>query len=170
MLADGGEAIADLAVLRDQSEVFGPGAPTPAAWRLLAAVDERVLDRLRSARARELARLQASETRCGIPAAKAGGREVPGLVLDIDATLITCHSGNEQAEPACAAGADLLGQSPIASGSRGLGTLISGSGEEGRGQGVELIGDSEQRMRQHRPIDRAPHHMSMPTRYHAPTR
>ncbi|SCF64980.1 Transposase DDE domain group 1 [Streptomyces sp. MnatMP-M17] len=32
MLADGGEAIADLAVLRDQGEVFGPVASTPTAW------------------------------------------------------------------------------------------------------------------------------------------
>lgn len=89
MLADGGEAITDLAVLRDQAEVFSPVASTPTAWRLLAAVDGHVLDRLRSARAqaREVAWLQASETRCGIPATKAGGREVPGLVLDIDATL-----------------------------------------------------------------------------------
>ncbi len=73
MVADGGEAITDLAVLRGQGEVFGPVASTPTAWRLLAAVDERVLDRLRSARAqaREVAWLQASETRCGIPAAKA---------------------------------------------------------------------------------------------------
>ncbi|SEE22108.1 Transposase DDE domain group 1 [Streptomyces sp. 2231.1] len=88
-------------MLRDQSEVFGPVASTPTAWRLLAAVGERVLDRLRSARARarEVAWLQASETRCGTPAAKAGGREVTGLVLDIDATLITCHSGKEQADP-----------------------------------------------------------------------
>lgn len=37
MLADGGEAIADLAVLRDQREVFGPVASTPTAWRLLAS-------------------------------------------------------------------------------------------------------------------------------------
>ncbi|MGW1291167.1 transposase, partial [Streptomyces sp. NPDC002586] len=29
MLADGGEAIADLALLRDQAEVFGPVASTP---------------------------------------------------------------------------------------------------------------------------------------------
>ncbi|WP_413798943.1 hypothetical protein [Streptomyces iranensis] len=49
MLADGAEAIADLAVLGDQREVFGPVASTPTAWRLLAAVDERILDRLRSA-------------------------------------------------------------------------------------------------------------------------
>ncbi|SMQ14406.1 Transposase DDE domain group 1 [Streptomyces sp. Ag82_O1-12] len=35
MLADGGEAIADLALLRDQIEVFGPVASTATAWRLL---------------------------------------------------------------------------------------------------------------------------------------
>ena len=52
MLADGGEAIADLAVLRDQGEGFGPVASTPTAWRLLADTDERTLTALRSARAR----------------------------------------------------------------------------------------------------------------------
>ena len=36
MLADGGEAITDPAVLRDQAEVFGSVASTPTAWRLLA--------------------------------------------------------------------------------------------------------------------------------------
>ncbi|MFI5752779.1 hypothetical protein ACIBBE_44705 [Streptomyces sp. NPDC051644] len=82
MLADGDEAIADLAVLRDQGEVFGPVAFTPTARRLLAAVDETVLDRLRPARAsaRETARLQAAEYGGGIPAVRAGGRELPGLV------------------------------------------------------------------------------------------
>lgn len=101
MLADGGEAIADPAVLRDQREVFGPVASTPTAWRLLAAVDERILDRLRLARAaaREVAWLQAAETRTAIPAVKAGGRELPGLVLDLDATLVTCHSEKDQAAP-----------------------------------------------------------------------
>lgn len=101
MLADGGEAIADLAVLRDQREVFGPVASKPTAWRLLAAVDERILDRLRSARAaaREVAWLQAAETRTAIPAVKTGGRELPDLVLDLDATLVTCHSEKDQAAP-----------------------------------------------------------------------
>ncbi|MFF3342980.1 transposase [Streptomyces flavidovirens] len=101
MVADGGETITDLAVLRDQGGVFGPVASTPTTWRLLAAVDEHVLDSMRSARAqaREVAWLQASETRSGIPAAKAGGREVPGLFRDIDATLITCHSDKDQAAP-----------------------------------------------------------------------
>ena len=31
------------------------------------------------------------------PPSRAGGRELPGLVLDIDATLITCHSEKEEA-------------------------------------------------------------------------
>lgn len=101
MLADGGEAITDLAVLRDQGEVFGPVASTPTAWRLLADIDETGLARLRTARAqaREVAWLQAAETHSGIPAVKAGGRELPGLVLDLDATLVTCHSEKEQAAP-----------------------------------------------------------------------
>ncbi|GAA4474271.1 hypothetical protein GCM10023170_096430 [Phytohabitans houttuyneae] len=33
MLADGGEAISDLAVLRDQAALFGPVASDPTAWR-----------------------------------------------------------------------------------------------------------------------------------------
>jgi hypothetical protein len=101
MLADGGEAITDLAVLRDQAGVFGPVASTPTAWRLLADTDDAVLASLRAARAsaREVAWLQAAETGEGIPAVTAAGRELPGLVLDLDATLITCHSEKEQAAP-----------------------------------------------------------------------
>ncbi|OIJ87351.1 IS1380 family transposase [Streptomyces colonosanans] len=101
MLADGGEAITDLAVLRDQGEVFGPVASTPTAWRLLADTDAAALTSLRAARAsaREVAWMQAAETGEGIPAVRAGGRELSGLVLDLDATLITCHSEKEQAAP-----------------------------------------------------------------------
>ncbi|MGV9567788.1 IS1380 family transposase [Streptomyces sp. NPDC003480] len=101
MLADGGEAIADLTLLRDQSEVFGPVASTPTAWRLLADIGPTALETLRTARAtaRETAWLQAGETRDGIPASHAGGRELPGLILDIDATLVTCHSEKEHAPP-----------------------------------------------------------------------
>ncbi|GAA3368416.1 hypothetical protein GCM10020367_06660 [Streptomyces sannanensis] len=99
MLADGGEAISDLALLRDQREVFGPVASTLTAWRLLAGIDLAALAALRMARAaaRETAWLQAAETQGGIPTAHAGGRDLPGLVLDIDATLVTCHSEKEQA-------------------------------------------------------------------------
>lgn len=34
-----------------------------------------------------------------IPASRAGGRELTGLILDIDATLVTCHSEKESAAP-----------------------------------------------------------------------
>jgi hypothetical protein len=50
MIADGGEAISDLAVLRDQPGLFGNVASTATAWRVLDGVDEQALDRLRHAR------------------------------------------------------------------------------------------------------------------------
>jgi hypothetical protein len=46
MIADGGEAISDLAVLRDQPDLFGEVASTPTAWRVLEAVDVAVLKRI----------------------------------------------------------------------------------------------------------------------------
>ena len=64
MLADGGEAIADLAVLRNQHELFGPVASDATAWRLLDGIDDAALARIRTARAqaREVAWAQAAET------------------------------------------------------------------------------------------------------------
>jgi hypothetical protein len=50
MLADGGEAIADLAVLRNHADLFGPVASDPTAWRLLSDLDATGLARLRAAR------------------------------------------------------------------------------------------------------------------------
>lgn len=97
MLADGGEAISDLAVLRDQPEVFGQVASTATAWRVLQAIDSDGLARLRTARAQ--ARTRAWQVRAadgqGLPAASAGGRDLPGLVIDLDATLVTTHSDKE---------------------------------------------------------------------------
>jgi hypothetical protein len=84
MLADGGEVTADLALQRDQAEGFGPVASTPTAWRLLAGIDSAARARLRSARAT--------------------ARDLPGLVLDLDATLITSHSEKEQAAATCTRG------------------------------------------------------------------
>ncbi len=88
-----------MSLLRDQTEVFGPVTSTPTAWRLLAGIDSAALARLRTAKAtaREVAWLHAAETTAGIPAARAGGRDLPSLVLDLDATLVTCHSNKEQA-------------------------------------------------------------------------
>jgi hypothetical protein len=101
MLADGGEAIADLAVLRNQADLFGPVASDPTAWRLLSTMDGAALDRLRAARAqaRELAWAQRIETRGALPASTAAGLPVPGLVLDLDATIVICHSQKQSATP-----------------------------------------------------------------------
>jgi Transposase DDE domain group 1 len=101
MLADGGEAISDLAVLRDQPEMFGAVASTASAWRVLDGVDETALARVRDARAaaRERAWRLCAQAGRGIPASTAGGRSWPGLVLDVDATLVECHSEKESAAP-----------------------------------------------------------------------
>ncbi len=99
MLADGGEAIADLAVLRDQPALFGPVASDPTAWRLLSRLDDSVLAELRSARAyaREVAWAQHAEVRGDLPRPMVAGQPVDGLVLDIDATIVICHSEKESA-------------------------------------------------------------------------
>jgi hypothetical protein len=39
LLADGGRAISDLAVPRDQPALFGPVASTATAWRVLDKID-----------------------------------------------------------------------------------------------------------------------------------
>jgi hypothetical protein len=98
-LADGGEAIADLAVLRQQCGLFGPVASDPTAWRVLNAIDTPALARLRAARAavRELTWLQLLETRRSLPATTVLGRALPGFVLDIDATIVLAHSAEEAA-------------------------------------------------------------------------
>ena len=98
-LADGGEAIADLAVLRDQAALFGPVASDPTAWRLLSQLDATMLTELRAARAhaREIAWAQHADTIGDLPQPTVAGRPVDGLVLDIDATIVICHSEKESA-------------------------------------------------------------------------
>jgi hypothetical protein len=99
MLADGGEAITDLAVLRNQPGLFGPVASDPTAWRLLSQLDEVMLAELRAARAaaRQVAWAQHADTRGAFPQVVVAGLQVPGLVLDIDATIVICHSEKESA-------------------------------------------------------------------------
>ncbi|MEU8080703.1 IS1380 family transposase [Catellatospora citrea] len=99
MLADGGEAIADLAVLRDQAALFGAVASDPTAWRVLSGMDAAALTRLRQARAsaRELAWAQTIECRGSLPGSTAAGVPVPGLVLDVDASIVVCHSEKQSA-------------------------------------------------------------------------
>lgn len=86
VLADGGDCLADLDVLRDQPDLFGSVASGPTAWRVLASVGGERLAAL--ARARAIARASAWQ---------AGAAPKGELVLDFDATLVTAHSEKEQA-------------------------------------------------------------------------
>jgi Transposase DDE domain group 1 len=88
MLADGGDCLSDLAALREQSELFGPVASTPTAWRVIERVagDPDGLAGLRAARAH--ARAAAWRT----------GAHVEGLlVVDVDGTLLDAHSDKQGA-------------------------------------------------------------------------
>jgi Transposase DDE domain group 1 len=99
LLADGGQTITDLAVLRHQPGLFGRVASTATAWRVLDSVDDAVLDGLKRARAhaRERAWLLRGEAGRTVPTVRCAGIEVPGLVIDFDGSLVTCHSEKEQA-------------------------------------------------------------------------
>ena len=87
MIAGGGEAISDLAVLRDQPALFGEVASNPTAWRALEAIDDAAVERIKTARAHARA------------AAWTAGVDPGFYVIDIDATLINSHSDKEQAAP-----------------------------------------------------------------------
>ena len=50
--ADGGEAIADIDVLRHQSQVLGPVASAPTVWRALDELTPPALSRVEKARAK----------------------------------------------------------------------------------------------------------------------
>ncbi len=86
-IADDGEAITDLATLRDQPELFGDVASTPTAWRTLGAIDEAAQERIAAARA---------HARAGVWATGAD----PGFyVVDFDGSLIGSHSDKQGAAP-----------------------------------------------------------------------
>jgi Transposase DDE domain group 1 len=88
MLADGGDCLSDLAVLRDQPALFGEVASSATAWRVVERVarDEHGLAGLRAARAQARAR------------AWQAGAHVDGLLLvDVDATLVAAHSDKQGA-------------------------------------------------------------------------
>ena len=87
MIADGGTAISDLAVLRDQANLFGEVASTPTAWRTLEAVDDAALARIAAARAVARRRVWAA------------GADPKFYVIDFDATLITADSDKTGASP-----------------------------------------------------------------------
>ena len=101
-IADGAECISDIAVLSDQGALFGPVASDSTVWRLLDQLDTDQLAAVAGARAaaREVVWAQRAEaTGAAFPAARAAGRDLPGLVIDLDATIVICHSEKQAAAP-----------------------------------------------------------------------
>ena len=97
MLADGGEAIADIDVLRHQAGVLGPVASPPTVWRALDEVTASRLKKVAVARARTRRHVWA-QLPVGLPASKVAGTDLGDvIVLDIDATIVVTHSEKEQA-------------------------------------------------------------------------
>ena len=99
-VADGAGCISDIAVLADQPALFGPVASDSTVWRLLDQLGEQELAAVAAARAtaREVAWGQRAEvTGAAVPAAAVAGVELPGLVIDTDASIVVCHSEKESA-------------------------------------------------------------------------
>jgi hypothetical protein len=85
-IADGGDCLSDLSVLRHQPDLFGEVASVPTAWRVIDALATDVdLSPVRRARAR--ARVHAWT--CGVRPER--------ITLDFDATLVTAHSDKQGA-------------------------------------------------------------------------
>jgi Transposase DDE domain group 1 len=87
MLADGGDALCDLGVVRDQEALFGPVASDATAYRLIEriAADPGALERIGDARAEARSRVWRRGTR-------------PRLIeIDLDATLLVAHSEKDGA-------------------------------------------------------------------------
>ncbi|MGH2889629.1 MAG: IS1380 family transposase [Solirubrobacteraceae bacterium] len=87
MLADGGECVSDLGVIREQDPLFGDVASGSTAFRMVQkiAATGGMLEALRCSHARARARFWELH---GAP---------QRLTIDVDATLITCHSEKEKA-------------------------------------------------------------------------
>ncbi|WP_425490362.1 transposase [Nocardioides daedukensis] len=99
MLADGGEAIADIDVLRHQSGVLGPVASPPTVWRALDEVTPGRLNKIATARARVRRHVWA-QLPFGVPASRVAGTGLGATVLlDVDVTSVIAHSEKEQAAP-----------------------------------------------------------------------
>jgi hypothetical protein len=99
MLAGGGEAIADIDVLRHQGALLGPVASAPTVWRTLAGLSPARLAAVDHARAR-VRRHVWSLLPAGVPASRVADTDLgETVVLDVDATVVVAHSEKEWAAP-----------------------------------------------------------------------
>ena len=105
-IADSAVSISDVRVLADQQDLHGPAgsvASTPTIWRVLAGVANApgmsAEIRLARAETRGRAWLDRGElTGTELPGARAAGKLLGQIVIDLDATLVTAHSDEEGAK------------------------------------------------------------------------
>jgi hypothetical protein len=84
-VADGGDHLSDLGVLRGQEPLFGAVASESTAHRVIKSIDAVALEAIRAARAKALER------------AWDAGARAETITLDIDASLLTAHSEKQGA-------------------------------------------------------------------------
>jgi hypothetical protein len=87
-IADGADCLSDMQVLREQTELFGPVASRPTAWRAVSAVASVELRAIPVAVAAARDRVWA-----------AAGLDLPVVTLDFDATLVDVYSDKQDAAP-----------------------------------------------------------------------
>jgi hypothetical protein len=104
-IADGAEVISDFRVMADQRELFGQVASVPTCWRALneiAAGGGRPRARITAAvNAARRAAWAGIEARHGaLPGVAIADKMLEGVTcLRLDATVVTCHSEKDGAEP-----------------------------------------------------------------------
>jgi Transposase DDE domain group 1 len=104
-IADGAEVISDFRVIGDQDELFGLVASVPTAWRTLdeiACGGDRALGRItaavNAARRRAWAGIEARHG--ALPGIRVADKMLDGVTcIRLDASVVTCHSDKEGAEP-----------------------------------------------------------------------
>jgi Transposase DDE domain group 1 len=104
-IADGAEVISDFRVMGDQQELFGLVASVPAAWRTLDEIargGERGPGKITAAvnAARRQARAQIAARHGALPGIRVADKVLDGVpCIRLDASVVTCHSDKEGAEP-----------------------------------------------------------------------
>ena len=104
-IGDGAEVISDFRAMGDQGELFGLVASVPTAWRTLAEIaggGERALGRITAAvNAARRGAWAGIEARHGaLPGIRVADKMLDGVTcIRLDASVVTCHSDKEGAEP-----------------------------------------------------------------------
>ena len=100
LIADGGGVLSDLAILRDQTQLFGPVASDPTLWRALSEIAEPQRRRIARARARTREHVWSliAQRHGRIPPSRVADRDLgKTIVIRMDASLVIAHSDKELA-------------------------------------------------------------------------